>query len=391
MSGISGQVCLRRGETLAAGCCWIYDNEIDWADDTCEDGGLVEVLDSRMRYQGTGFFNRRSKITVRLVSRERGEIIDRAFWERRIRAAWENRQALGFSNACRVIFGEPDGLPGLTVDKFGDCLSFQIVSLGMERMRDDILAILAEVFRPQCIYERDDLAVREKEGMEQRKGCVYGAVPPELIIREHDALMAVDIENGQKTGHFLDQQENRGHLRPYSAGRTVLDLCCYSGGFSIAAKMLGGAAEVTGVDLDEKAIAMAKRNGNINQQRIDFVHADAFVYARQMVRNGRLFDAVLLDPPKFIIGRDGFEEGIKKYHDLNMLGLQCVRPGGLFVTCSCSGLLSPSEFEQTVVKAAQRQGRKLQIMGMTGPGWDHPYLSTYPEGRYLKVLWAIAL
>lgn len=143
MSGISGQVCLRRGETLAAGCCWIYDNEIDWADDTCEDGGLVEVLDSRMRYQGTGFFNRRSKITVRLVSRERGETIDRAFWERRIRAAWENRQALGFSNACRVIFGEPDGLPGLTVDKFGDCLSFQIVSLGMERMRDDILAILA--------------------------------------------------------------------------------------------------------------------------------------------------------------------------------------------------------------------------------------------------------
>ena len=176
---ISGQVCLRRGETLAAGCCWIYDNEIDWADDTCEDGGLVEVLDSRMRYQGTGFFNRRSKITVRLVSRERGETIDRAFWERRIRAAWENRQALGFSNACRVIFGEPDGLPGLTVDKFGDCLSFQIVSLGMERVRDDILAILAEVFRPQCIYERDDLAVREKEGMEQRKGCVYGAVPPE--------------------------------------------------------------------------------------------------------------------------------------------------------------------------------------------------------------------
>ena len=171
----------------------------------------------------------------------------------------------------------------------------------------------------------------------------------------------------------------------------MLDLCCYSGGCSIAAKMLGGAAEVTAVDLDEKAVAMARRNANINQQRIEFVHADAFVYARQMVRNGRLFDAVLLDPPKFIIGRDGFEEGIKKYHDLNMLGLQCVRPGGLFVTCSCSWLLSPYVFEQTVMKAAQRQGRKLQIMGMTGPGCDHPYLSTYPDGRYLNVLWAIAL
>ena len=145
------------------------------------------------------------------------------------------------------------------------------------------------------------------------------------------------------------------------------------------------------MDLDEKAVAMAKRNGNINRHLIYFVHAYAFVYARQMVRNGRLFDAVLLDPPKFIIGRDGYEEGIKKYHDLNMLGLQCVRPGGLFVTCSCSGLLSPAEFEHTVIKAAQRQGRKLQIMAMTGPGWDHPFLSTYPEGRYLKVLWAIAL
>ena len=305
---ISGQVCLRRGETLAAGCCWIYDNEIDWADDTCEDGGLVEVLDSRMRYQGTGFFNRRSKITVRLVSRERGETIDRAFWERRIRAAWENRQALGFSNACRVIFGEPDGLPGLTVDKFGDCLSFQIVSLGMERMRDDILAILAEVFRPQCIYERDDLAVREKEGMEQRKGCVYGAVPPELIIREHDALMAVDIENGQKTGHFLDQQENRGHLRPYSAGRTVLDLCCHTGGFSIHAALYG-AAHVQAVDVSETALAMVRGNAARNgvADRVETVCANVFDLVRQDCEEGRQFGLVICDPPAFAEGCDALD------------------------------------------------------------------------------------
>lgn len=212
-----------------------------------------------------------------------------------------------------------------------------------------------------------------------------------MKIVENGITYEVDFAQGHKTGFFCDQRDNRLKFASLVKGGTVLDLCCYSGGFSIAAKMLGGAAEVTAVDLDEKAVAMARRNANINQQRIEFVHADAFVYARQMVRNGRLFDAVLLDPPKFIIGRDGFEEGIKKYHDLNMLGLQCVRPGGLFVTCSCSGLLSPYEFEQTVIKAAQRQGRKLQIMGMTGPGWDHPYLSTYPEGRYLKVLWAIAL
>ena len=387
------KVCLRRGEEAGVlkGQRLIYDNELDWADDICTDGCVVDVLDSRQRFAARGFFNSASRLAVRVLTRDENEPIDRAFFVRRIEAAWRARQALGFSDSCRVVFGESDGLPGLTVDKFADCLSFQIVSLGMERWKDDIVAILAELFQPQGIYERDDVAVREKEGLPQIKECVYGTVPEEIEIREHDARMLVSIENGQKTGHFLDQQENRGHLRPYSAGRTVLDLCCYSGGFSIAAKMLGGAAEVTAVDLDEKAVAMAKRNGNINRQRIDFVHADAFVYARQMVRNGRLFDAVLLDPPKFIVGRDGYEEGIKKYHDLNMLGLQCVRPGGLFVTCSCSGLLSPAEFEHTVIKAAQRQGRKLQIMAMTGPGWDHPFLSTYPEGRYLKVLWAIAL
>ena len=178
--------------------------------------------------------------------------------------------------------------------------------------------------------------------------------------------------------------------------RNGLRCCCYSGGFSIYSKLHGGAAEVTAVDLDEKAILMAKRNANINAQngplRIDFVHADAFVYARQMVRNGKMFDVVLLDPPKFVLGRDEEkEEGLKKYNDLNMLGLQCVRRGGLFVTCSCSGLVSPAEFEKVVIKAAQRLGRRLQILDMTGPGWDHPFLSTYPEGRYLKVLWARVL
>ena len=379
------KVCLRRGETLAAGCCWIYDNEIDWADDTCEDGGLVEVLDSRMRYQGTGFFNRRSKITVRLVSRERGETIDRAFWERRIRAAWENRQALGFSNACRVIFGEPDGLPGLTVDKFGDCLSFQIVSLGMERMRDDILAILAEVFRPQCIYERDDLAVREKEGMEQRKGCVYGAVPPELIIREHDALMAVDIENGQKTGHFLDQQENRGRLKPYAPGQDVLDLCCCTGGFSIHAALYG-AKSVEAVDVSEDALALVRRNAALNgvQDIVTTTCANVFDLARQYVREGRQYGLVVCDPPAFAKSRRALENAYRGYKELNLQCMKLVRPGGYLVSCSCSQFMTPELFLKMLREAAQDAGRDARLLEPLIQSRDHPASLASEQSLYLK-------
>ena len=385
MSGISGQVCLRRGETLAAGCCWIYDNEIDWADDTCEDGGLVEVLDSRMRYQGTGFFNRRSKITVRLVSRERGETIDRAFWERRIRAAWENRQALGFSNACRVIFGEPDGLPGLTVDKFGDCLSFQIVSLGMERMRDDILAILAEVFRPQCIYERDDLAVREKEGMEQRKGCVYGAVPPELIIREHDALMAVDIENGQKTGHFLDQQENRGHLRPYSAGRTVLDLCCHTGGFSIHAALYG-ASHVTSVDVSEQALSRVRRNAALNgvEDKITTVCENVFDLAKAWSDEQKQFGLVICDPPAFAKSRKALDNAYRGYKELNLRCMKMVESGGFLVSCSCSQFMTPELFLAMLREAAHDAGRDAHLLELLMQSRDHPAALSSDHSLYLK-------
>jgi len=290
-----------------------------------------------------------------------------------------------------VLHGDSDGVGGLVVDRYADVLSLEVSTLAVWQRLERWLPLLHRLCDTRRHVIQVDDGIARMEGI-RPEDAPESSAPVKLVkIVENGITYEVDFAQGHKTGFFCDQRDNRLKFASLVKGGTVLDLCCYSGGFSIAAKMLGGAAEVTAVDLDEKAVAMARRNANINQQRIEFVHADAFVYARQMVRNGRLFDAVLLDPPKFIIGRDGFEEGIKKYHDLNMLGLQCVRPGGLFVTCSCSGLLSPYEFEQTVIKAAQRQGRKLQIMGMTGPGWDHPYLSTYPEGRYLKVLWAIAL
>ena len=207
-------VCLRRGEApdVRAGQTLIFENELDWADDTCTDGCIVDVLDEQLRFTARGFFNSRSKITVRVLTRDQHELITPDFFRTRIESAWHNRRKFGFENSCRVVFGETDGLPGLTVDKFADYLSFQITCLGLEAWKQDIIDILVDLFQPKGIYERDDLPVREKEGLPQIKTCVYGSVPDELEIREHDARMLVSIPNGQKTGHFLDQQENRGRI-----------------------------------------------------------------------------------------------------------------------------------------------------------------------------------
>ena len=357
-------------------------------------GSLVHVYDKNGELFGSGFWNEASRTPLRMVYHGRDAFSERdldAALERAVKLRRETLRLDDTTNAYRVLHGDSDGLGGLVVDRYADVLSLEVSTLAVWQRLDRWLPLLHRLCGTRRHVVQVDEGIARMEGI-RVEDAPESSAPVRLVkIVENGITYEVDFAQGHKTGFFCDQRDNRLKFASLVKGGTVLDLCCYSGGFSIAARMLGGAAEVTAVDLDEKAVAMAKRNANINQQRIEFVHADAFVYARQMVRNGRLFDAVLLDPPKFIIGRDGYEEGIKKYHDLNMLGLQCLRPGGLFVTCSCSGLLSPAEFEQTVVKAAQRQGRKLQIMAMTGPGWDHPFLSTYPEGRYLKVLWAIAL
>ena len=210
-----------------------------------------------------------------------------------------------------------------------------------------------------------------------------------LKIREHGVNFEVDPSGGHKTGFFCDQRENRKIFSSFAKDRSVLDLCCYTGGFSVSAA-LAGASDVTAVDLDENAVEMAKRNANINQQRIKFTHADAFTWARTMIENDRQWDLVIADPPKFIHGRED-RIGHNKYHDLNSLALKMVKPGGIFVTCSCSGMLSADEFEKIVVSAAHRQNRRLQIFDRTGAGPDHPTISNYPESRYLKLLWCRVL
>ena len=381
------QVCLRRGEDadILAGARLIYDNEIDWVDEDCADGGVVEVLDSRMRFVAKGFFNGRSRIVVRVLTRDRAEEIDRDFFRRRIRAAWENRKLLGFSDACRVVFGDSDGLPGLTVDKFRDCLSIQIVSLGLERHKDDIVAVLAELFAPRCIYERDDVAVREKEGMPQLKGCLYGAVPEELIIREHDALMRVDLENGQKTGHFLDQQENRGRLKPYAAGRTVLDLCCCTGGFSIHAALYG-AAQVEASDVSETALAMVRENAARNgvEDRITTVCANAFDLVKRYTEEGRRFGLVVCDPPAFAKSKSALDGAYRGYKELNLRCMRLCEPGGFLLTCSCSQYMTAGLFEKMLRDAAADSGRQVRLLERLTQSRDHPADLNTEYSQYLK-------
>ncbi len=361
-------------------------------------GGLINVYDKNGEYFGGGFWNPKSRTPLRMLRHGGAPLSEDDLDEALRRAvAWrrESCKLDTVTSAYRVVHGDSDGLGGLIVDRYADVLSLEVSTLGVWLRLPRWLPLLHQL----CGTSRHVISV--DESIARMEGIDPAAAPPSDPVRrvrivENGVAFEVDFAQGHKTGFFCDQRDNRLKLSKLVEGKSLLDLCCYSGGFSIHAKLHGGAADVTAVDLDEKAIAMARRNANINAAhgplRIDFVHADAFVYARQMIKNGKQFDVVLLDPPKFVLGRDEEkDEGLRKYNDLNMLGLQCVRSGGLFVTCSCSGLVTPAEFERVVIKAAQRLGRRLQILETSGPGWDHPFLSTYPEGRYLKVLWARVL
>ncbi len=382
-----GQVCLRRGEEqdVRAGKLWIYDNEIDWADDACRDGEVVEILDSRMKFLARGFFNARSKITVRVLTRDKDETVDGAFFRRRLQAAWDCRRALGFGNACRVVFGESDGLPGLTVDKFGDYLSVQILSLGMDRIKDELVAALVDIIQPKGIFERDDVPVREKEGLPQLTGVLYGEIPPETEILEHDARMLVDIRNGQKTGHFLDQQENRGRIKPYCGGRSVLDLCSHTGGFAIHAALYG-AASVEAVDVSESALELLRRNAALNgvEEKITTVAANVFDLMKAYDEAGKRFDTVICDPPAFAKSKKALEAAYRGYKELNLRCMRITAPGGYLISCSCSQFMTPELFFQMLRDAAADSGRTVRLLETLVQSRDHPAALNAEQSLYLK-------
>lgn len=353
-------------------------------------GDLVQVIGKEGTPFGWGLWNPRSRMPLRIVSHSTGDL-DESFFEQAIRQAADlRRNVLGLdrdTDSYRAIHGDADFLPGLVADKFADVLSVEITNLAAWKRLPEWLPILHEVFDTQRVVVGVDEDLARIEGIP--RGGVESDPVRGLKIREHGVRYEVDFSSGHKTGFFCDQRDNRKKFGELAKGRTVLDLCCYTGGFSIHAA-LSGAEEVTAVDLDETAVAMAKRNANLNQAKVRFTHADAFTWVRTMIENGRTWDLVMADPPKFIHGRED-EKGQGKYADLNKLAVDLVSPGGLFVTCSCSGQLGAEAFERIVITSAHRRDRRLQIFDRTGAGPDHPCLSNYPESRYLKALWSRVL
>jgi 23S rRNA (cytosine1962-C5)-methyltransferase len=369
----------------------LYPAMIREASPDAAPGSLVTVYDKEGRRFGAGLFNPHARVPLRMFHHGETPFTEADFpplLDRALELRLERLRLPEVTDAFRAVHSDGDGLSGLIVDKFADALSVEVHSLGVwQRLPHWLPRLRERLGTHREVVEVSDLAAR-LERISRRDLAARPAVPP-VKIREHGVRYEVNFAEGHKTGFFCDQRENRLRFARLAGPSTrVLDLCCYTGGFALAAVVLGRAADVTGVDLDETAIAQARRNANLNQARVNWVHCDAFSYARQMRRNARQWDLIVADPPKFVASREEFREGQRRYEDLNGLALTLLKPGGLLVTCSCSGLVSAEDFEQFVCRAAHRQGRRLQILDRTGAGPDHPVMSNCPEGHYLKVLWA---
>jgi 23S rRNA (cytosine1962-C5)-methyltransferase len=352
-------------------------------------GDIVRVVDRHGVQLGYALWNGRSQISLRFLSRKNTPP-GLEFWSTRIDDAVTLRaKALGLdreTNAYRVIHAEGDGLSGLIVDKYDDVLSVQIFSLGMYQRIGPILSLLAERLGTTHFRVAVDERIAQQEDFSGRP-LASPKLPPRVTVTEHGIRYRIHFEEGHKTGFFCDQRDNRREIARFCPDRTVLDLCCYTGGFGLNALIRGQAREVTCVDLDEKAVALARENGNANQVRLEAVHSDAFGYARQMCVNGKTFGVVVLDPPKLIPDRDEIAPGKRKYFDLNVLAMKLVEPGGLLVTCSCSGLLDSAEFLALLGAAARMAERYVQLLSLTGAAPDHPVALSALEGSYLKVAW----
>ncbi len=372
----------------------IFPNMVGAISSDAGAGDLVNVYDKEGQPFGAGFLNPKARVPLRVIHHgitPFGEADLDARLVQAVRLRKETLKLDATTNAYRVIHSDADGLSGLIVDRYDDTLSILITTLGVwRRIRRWLPLLHKELGTSSHVIQTDpDISLIESMRISDVPE-VDDPAPKTVRIRENDVRFAVNFEDGHKTGFFCDQRDNRLKFGQLAKGR-VLDLCTYTGGFALAAKLIGKCEDVTGVDLDEKAIAQAKQNANLNQTKLNWTQGDAFGWSRQMIKNGELWDTVVLDPPKLIHHRDTQEEGIFKYRDLNSLAIQLVKRGGLFVTCSCSGLISTEEFEELVMGVAHRHGRKLQILDRTGPGLDHPVMSNCPESRYLKVIWSIVV
>jgi 23S rRNA (cytosine1962-C5)-methyltransferase len=365
---------------------WIFQKMVEKPASRLHAGTVADIVDREGQWVGRGFYNGHSRIALRLLTSDPTEKIDREFFARRLeRAIAFRRQWLGLdavTDAYRLVHSEGDQLSGLVVDRFRSTLVLEFFAAGMFRFRSVIQEILAGQFPNSDFYWFAEEHVQKQESFD----CRPPEPPPPAIITEHGVRFRVAPGSKHKTGFFLDQRDNRKALAGFCAGRRVLDLCCNTGGFAVYAKVLGGADEVVAVDLDEDALDLAKQNANLNQARIRFVQADLCPWLRDILPTGQRFDVVILDPSKQTRDREEVSFALKRYFDMNRLALQAVARGGIFLTCSCTGLISEEMFLETLRRAAWQAGRTVQIFKIAGAAADHPYLVHVPEGRYLKAV-----
>lgn len=361
---------------------WVFSNELHDLPSDAVPGEIVEVRDVSGGFVGRGYLNPRSLIAVRLLTRQR-EDIDAQFFIRRIGSARDLRVGLEFGDSFRAVFSEGDGLPGLIVDKYADTLVVQSLTAGIDRMLDPVLAALREVYHPKAVVLRNDVASRELEGLAQEKRVVLGETDGNVTIEESGLRYRVDVLEGQKTGFFFDQRENRLALRDLVRGRRTLDCFCYVGAWALSAAKFG-AGGVIGIDASEKAVAMARANAALNGLAAEFVVGDVFEKLRGFEKQKERFGCVILDPPAFVKSRAKVREALKGYKEINLRGMRLLEPGGVLATCSCSHHIDQELFREMLIDAASSSGRQMRLLEMRTQSRDHPMLLAAKETQYLK-------
>jgi 23S rRNA (cytosine1962-C5)-methyltransferase len=371
---------------IALGHPWIYNNEVDRIAGPIEPGDIVEVYFFDGQLAGRGYINPNSQIIIRLLTRKREEI-DAHFFYEKIKTAWAYRQQLGYTENCRLVFGEADGLPALIIDKFNDYFVLQTLSLGIDIWKPAIVDALQKIFTPKGIYERNDVPVRELEGLTQVKDFLTDPFPTEIIIKENDLQFYVNIETGQKTGYFLDQQDNRRAIKEIVKGADVLGAFTYTGTFEIHAAHYG-AKSVLGIDISEGAVAQANKNAALNKLEhiVKFEAMNAFDVLKKWGKEGRKYDVVMLDPPAFTKSRNNIDKAITGYKEINLRGMQMLRNGGFLVTSSCTNLVSPELFLETIQMAAWDAKKRIRQVTYQSQSSDHPIIWGMENTHYLKFL-----
>jgi 23S rRNA (cytosine1962-C5)-methyltransferase len=367
---------------------WIFQKMVEKPAIRIPPGTVVDIRDRGGQWVGRGFYNGHSRIALRLLTSNPEEPIDAAFFAKKLHQAVAFRRDVldldGVTNAYRLVHSEADDLSGLVVDRFGDTIVLEFFAAGMFKQRTVIMESLKELFPSARFY----WFAEEHVGKQESFDCRPPEPPLPDVILEHGLKFRVAPGSKHKTGFFLDQRDNRNRLSGFCAGKRMLDICCNSGGFAVYAKALGNAADVVGIDLDEQALELARINAKLNDAQVRFVQADLFSWLRDVIPNKERFDVVVLDPAKLTRDRESVDLALKKYCDMNRLALQVVAPGGIFLTCSCTGLVREEDFLESIRRAAWQAGRTLQIFHVGGAGPDHPFLLSVPEGRYLKAVFA---